>query len=201
MQTEADKVYCERFSGLDGGYNSTKLSIFPFLKEVSEHLTTAALEGVKRSEKLSVFSGHDTVIAPVLAGLGVYKHALCNWPGYASRVVFELWQPRGGIEGSIPALGEMAGLKTLFPEKTVKSASGSANTDYARSFVRVYYNGQDVTQMIPTCAAERSAPEHDYLTQVPVDGSTLCSLDALLRQVGSLVEPHGSIAVACAQKE
>ena len=34
--------------------------------------------------------GHDTVIAPVLAGLGVYTGGLCAWPPYASRIVFEL---------------------------------------------------------------------------------------------------------------
>ena len=42
--------------------------------------------------KLSVFSGHDTVIAPILAALGVYNGNLCVWPPYASRIVFELWQ-------------------------------------------------------------------------------------------------------------
>lgn len=197
QQTEADKLYCERFSGPDGGFNSTKLSIYPFLKEVSEHLVTAALGGAKRSEKLSVFSGHDTVIAPVLAGLGVYRNALCVWPGYASRVVFELWQPKAGLEGTIPSLSEMSGLKTLFPDRTVGKGENSA--DYARSFVRVFFNGQDVTQLIPTCAAERTSPAHDYLTHVHTDGFTLCSLDALLQQVGGLVDPYGSITEACAQ--
>mgnify|MGYP006077882493 CR=1 FL=1 len=41
--------------------------------------------------KLSVFSGHDTVIAPVLAALGVYDDH-CEWPPYASRIAFELYE-------------------------------------------------------------------------------------------------------------
>ncbi|CAE8590548.1 unnamed protein product, partial [Polarella glacialis] len=39
---------------------------------------------------LAVFSGHDTVIAPLLSALGAY-HRFCEWPSYASRIAFELY--------------------------------------------------------------------------------------------------------------
>ena len=47
--------------------------------------------GHNSDRKLTIFSGHDTVIAPVLAALGVYKQ-YCIWPPYASRIVVELYQ-------------------------------------------------------------------------------------------------------------
>jgi len=52
---------------------------------------------------MSVFSGHDTVIMPLLAALGVFDNPnarsrspdklWCEWAPYASRVVFELYTP------------------------------------------------------------------------------------------------------------
>ena len=47
---------------------ATKLSIFPFMKEIVD----ALFEAVSKDRKylLTIFSGHDTVIAPVLAALG-----------------------------------------------------------------------------------------------------------------------------------
>ncbi|CAN0552189.1 unnamed protein product, partial [Ectocarpus sp. 8 AP-2014] len=38
--------------------------------------------------KFALFSGHDTVVAPLLAAFGAYD---CRWPPYASHVAFELW--------------------------------------------------------------------------------------------------------------
>lgn len=49
------------------------------------------LSGDSRT-KFALFSGHDTVIAPVLAALGAYD---CRWPPYASHIVFELWSKHG----------------------------------------------------------------------------------------------------------
>lgn len=41
-----------------------------------------------QKKKFALFSGHDTVVAPLLAALGAYD---CKWPPYASHVAFELW--------------------------------------------------------------------------------------------------------------
>jgi len=63
--------------------------MYPFLHEVVDRLR-AAIAGEQPA--LTVFSGHDTVVAPVLSALGVYGGHLCRWPPYASRIVFELYQ-------------------------------------------------------------------------------------------------------------
>ncbi len=76
---------------------------------------------------LTIYSGHDTVIAPVLAALGVYNK-FCSWPPYASRVVFELWKNNRKLSRS------RTGMESI--------------RDY---YVRVLYNGNDVTKFIPTC--------------------------------------------------
>jgi hypothetical protein len=218
---DSDRQYCGRFGGAEGGLAATKLSIFPFLKEVTEHITLSALQGAARTEKVSIFSGHDTVIAPVLAGLGVYTEELCVWPGYASNIVVELWQSKKS-PADTSKVGTTANLQKLFPGLW-ELAKPTQPASYAQSFVRVYFNGEDVTQRIPTCIAERGlvntdarartlsegsvgsgdsdaavqAVQKQLLAQIVVDDLTLCSLDALVGQVASLIAPYGSIAEAC----
>ena len=230
---EADRQYCERYAGLQGGLHATKLSIFPFLSEIAEHLVVAALSGASRTERLSVFSGHDTVIAPVLAGLGAYAGDLCIWPGYASNIAFELWQPAKGkltTAATKPSSVTTTALQKLFP-RLLTQATASDKLSYSNSFVRVFFNGEDITQRIPSCAAERvvhsrsssssssssssagtpsgpilttpsaasnsSTGNQELLAQAIQDELTLCSLEALVSQVTSLVEPAASISEAC----
>jgi len=228
-QDESDREYCGVFAGAEGGLSATSLSIYPFLREVTQHIVHAALHGEvaleassslpksastsKTPVKLSVFSGHDTVIAPVLAGLGVYRDNLCKWPGYASSIVFELWQPvQNGTAGMAPPLQPVTtalrGLSKVFPSFAKPSGaelSVQGQTNYATSFVRVYFNGEDVTQRIPACIEERARPPGEqslqgmYKAQVREKGLSLCSLDALVSQVAGLIDPHATITQACAQ--
>ena len=106
----ADKYYCARFAGSDGGLTGTRLSLYPFVKEVLDRLGTT---------KLALYSGHDTVIAPVLASLGLFKGPLCRWPGYAAHIVFEMYEKA--------ASGDI-------------SDSGASNAPPAR-YIRVLFNG------------------------------------------------------------
>ena len=101
-------------------------------------------------KRLAVFMGHDTVIAPVLAGLGVYTGGLCAWPPYASRIVFELF------------------------------AAVNRGEKDERGFVRVIYNGEDLTKRIKPC-----------------EGEAPCPLEALESAVASLYSPHNSLKEAC----
>lgn len=208
LQSEADRHYCERFAGANGGLQATKLSIYPFLREVTGHLVSAALHGTGRKEMVSIFSGHDTVIAPVLAGLGVYTDELCIWPGYASNIVIELWQPKGThAKGHHDeAMGNPTpSFHKVFPEKWVPLMPLMPGS-YAESFVRVMYNGEDVTQRVPTCVAERTrlsdqasgGAKDRLLARAVAQGLTLCSVDALVEQVASLIGPHKTFAEACA---
>ena len=78
--------------------------------------------------KFTLYSGHDTVIAPVLAALGVYDK-FCNWPPYASHIAFELW--KNGRKESL---------------------SRPQNETIRDYYVRVLFNGRDVTRLIPSCS-------------------------------------------------
>merc|ERR1711862_220218 len=88
---EADRHYCDTFAGSEGGAEATRLAMYPFLQEIVKRLRAAA--ALDDEPSVSLFSGHDTVIAPVLSALGVYKRqGLCEWPPYASRIIFELYR-------------------------------------------------------------------------------------------------------------
>jgi hypothetical protein len=134
VMAQADRAFCNRYTGEDGGNDSTRINAYPFLKEMVHALLSNSNSNSKSSTnsnsnkksgpkpKLYVYSGHDTVIAPVLAALGVYKSERCIWPPYASRVALELWK------------------------KTNSEESGSEGL-----YFRVLYNGDDLTKNVPGC--------------------------------------------------
>ena len=126
---DANRQFCDRYTGQNGGMNATRLSIYPFMKEIRNALFTSVTGDHK--VKLSIFSGHDTVIAPVLAALGVYQQRdLCVWPPYASRIVFEVY------------------VKNRTPLQTVHDEADARK----HVMLRVLYNGEDVTRDITACA-------------------------------------------------
>jgi len=140
VMAEADRAFCGRYAGANGGRTATLLATYPFLQEIMATLIFAAngatdsYAGTVSKTKLTVFSGHDTVVAPVLAALSVYAGAeLCRWPPYASRVAFELWQPKGELLRNVPA----------------------------QSYVRVIFNGMDITDRIPAC---QRGPKREHCT-------------------------------------
>ena len=159
LMAEADRAFCARYTGDHGGKTATLLATYPFMQEIVNTLTAAATAAqTPERVKLSIFSGHDTVVAPVLAALSVYADAeLCRWPPYASRVAFELWQ-------------------------STKSTKSSPSDVMCESFIRVIFNGVDVTERIPSCASE---------------GRGVCSLGAFSQQVKSLLGGHGTMKDAC----
>lgn len=125
--TDANRQFCDRYTGNYGGMAATRLSIHPFMKEIKDALFASVTKD--RGELLTIFSGHDTVIAPVLAALGVYRQKdLCVWPPYASRIVFEVY---------------------------VTSSAAFAPLTHERArddvMVRVIYNGLDITRAITAC--------------------------------------------------
>ncbi|CAM9307241.1 unnamed protein product, partial [Laminaria digitata] len=84
--SEADRQMCMKYVGAAGGGEAAALSLYPFTREILTNMRDV-LSG-KSAMKFALFSGHDTVIAPLLAALGAYD---CRWPPYASHVAFELW--------------------------------------------------------------------------------------------------------------
>ena len=89
---DADAFYCSRFGGDAGGAAASRLSMLPLLKEIVTRIQAAASGA---GHRLLVFSGHDTVVAPLLAALGaLHAPGACRWPPYASHVAIELWALR-----------------------------------------------------------------------------------------------------------
>lgn len=140
------------------------------------HMISLGMDGEK--EKVSVFSGHDTVIAPVLSALGVYSRenaALCKWPHYASRIVFELYRNEKL---------QNTNLKVNRKRFRQLDKESDINSGELKGFgVRVLYNGLDITRLIPSCGTEKVSP--------------LCSLTALNRQIDKIISPHNTFADAC----
>ncbi|KAG5179930.1 histidine phosphatase superfamily [Tribonema minus] len=90
LMAESDRRLCMEYLGVQGGFSASRLSIYPFMMELLGNMEAAATaaEPPAQAPKLALYSGHDTVIAPVLAALGAYD---CRWPPYASHVRIELW--------------------------------------------------------------------------------------------------------------
>lgn len=219
-----------------------------FAIKLVSRLVGASLSSDGMYERVALFSGHDTVIAPVLASLGVYRDNLCRWPPYASRIIFELWQPVASLNNGVSisansvirdrsrhamppealtALSEKnAGLYLLRTANT--SALLALNRDelvsYFNSFVRVIFNGRDITKLIPQCAEERAKvsdnsisadssdssedvnddilsdleqTRHKLITKLIQSSSSLCSIEALAKQVKGMLGMHDNLESAC----
>lgn len=155
MMEEADRAFCNAYVGGDGGKISTLLSTYPFMTEILDNLHNAVSTSTVSSKFMNVYVGHDTVISPVLAALGIFRHSkYCKWPPYASRIVFELWQSK---------------------DKT------GQNED---SFIRVIYNGDDVTSLIPSCS--------EYNNDGP-----LCPILLFEKQIYAMLGSKLSLVEAC----
>ena len=88
-----DRHYCDKYTGAAGGRRASELAMHPLLVEIVGRLE-AAHAGT--GERLALLSGHDTVVAQLIAALGVMGDSRhCKWPPYASHVAFELWRAPG----------------------------------------------------------------------------------------------------------
>jgi hypothetical protein len=198
-----------------------------------------------KNQRLTVFSGHDTVIAPVLSSLGVYFGDLCKWPSYASRIIVEVWTKSSSDISATSAKGKVkvstviAAAKDFLhriDERDQHSISFRGNTynaitpsiskkdeQDARSllsqmkFVRVIYNGKDITRRIPSCVDERVKLAKYFLSTSVASAATLdtsfvdewvlgmfsnnfslCTMSSFEHQVRSQIAPYNNIDDACA---
>ena len=199
VMVDSDRSFCERYTSVDGGLEYTRLDIYPFMTEVKDALVAAAEEVYSRPKSGSssssssdshhpssspplvhVFSGHDTVIAPVLTALGIYQHSsFCNWPNYASRIAFEAWSP----------VGKNA--------KKYSKHRGEGNKMFSlhnsNIHVRVVYNGVDVTGHIPACATASV----QYGKKKGAVRASLCPLELFVKQIESNLGGSESLEEAC----
>ena len=118
--------YTKNIKANDAAYS--KLSLGPLWYEIMRQIRPHMEEGhdEKSLVKLSVFSGHDTTIMPVLAALDPNLWEDKEWPPYASMVLLELH------DINFDSLTD----KSIFP------------SDFA---FRLIYNGNVITQKITGC--------------------------------------------------
>ncbi|XP_066517549.1 2-phosphoxylose phosphatase 1 isoform X2 [Hoplias malabaricus] len=125
------------------------LAAYPYLNRTAQRMEAAAKRKRKATEEpvFSLASAHDVTLAPLLSALGLEGAA---FPRFAARLVFELWKSPEMKEG-----------------KGNKGGGGVEN-----AFVRVLYNGQDLTFDTEFCR------EHDRHASHP-----LCPLGNFLHFV------------------
>ena len=116
---------------------------------------------------------------------------ICKWPPYASRISFELYQRKRKQNSSQlqerrhltsteePQHNEISGVERNSNENQ-EETSGSNDDIMRNSFVRVIFNGYDVTKYIPACL------------------TNYCPLDAFERQIKSLLGSNLEFQKACA---
>jgi hypothetical protein len=124
-----------------GGAQFTRLAMYPFMKEILTRIkySSASYHEHKSYSPIALYAGHDTVIAPTLAALGIYQdEKYCKWPGYASRLIFELWTPAHNIR----------------------------KMDSSGHFVRVLYNGEVVTHLVTSCKGSTLCPIEKFENQI-----------------------------------
>lgn len=134
------------------------LAMYPYLNR-----TATKMERVARGnepgrqpraggeEVFTLSSGHDVTIAPLLSSLGLQE---ARFPRFAARVVFELWKSPPATQGQ--------------RKKNTSKGEKSKAKDKA-FFIRVLYNGEDVTFHTTFC---RSYDRHA--------GQPLCPLKNFL---------------------
>lgn len=82
------RQYTYHIKANDAEYS--KLGIGPLWYEIVQNIYTHIHEGETSSNKLALFSGHDTTIMPLLASLDPALWADDDWPPYASMVLIEV---------------------------------------------------------------------------------------------------------------
>lgn len=132
------------------------LAMYPYLNRTAFKMERVAkgFEAGRRpraggEEVFTLSSAHDVTMAPLLSALGLEE---ASFPRFAARIVFELWK-------SPPTIQEQSKKKT---SKGDKSKDGEL-------FIRVLYNGEDVTFHTTFCRS------HDLHASQP-----LCPLKKFL---------------------
>lgn len=184
---EADRDYGRRLGGPD-----VTLLMYPALRGIAAQLR-AAWEG-STSLRASFRFAHDTVLYPLVASLGAGDH---EWPGYASRITFELWTL--SVDSEL-----VTGARNFSKLAGERDAAGSI------PLVRVVFQGEDITPLLgcsrswgtPNTAATatlRGASPQERLHAMAWEAlaGSACTLESFEDQVHSIIRPHATWADAC----
>ncbi|XP_068562533.1 2-phosphoxylose phosphatase 1 [Cebidichthys violaceus] len=145
LDDEADR----RRAGLYHKY--AVLAMYPYLNRTAAKMERVARDneaGRQRrpggEELFTLSSAHDVTVAPLLSALGLEE---ARFPRFAARVVFELWKSPPATQG---------------PAKKRAGRGEKAKAKDGELFVRVLYNGEDVTFHTSFCRA------HDRRARQPL---------------------------------
>ncbi|XP_031429878.1 2-phosphoxylose phosphatase 1 isoform X2 [Clupea harengus] len=153
------------------------LAAQPYLERCAARMERVARGNLSPTEPLvTLASAHDITLTPVLSALGL--EGVAAFPGFAARLVMELWRrppPAGG--GARDRETERGRDRETERGRELK---GRRSDDL---FVRVLYNGEDLTFHTAFC---RTHPRHTHThTHTP-----LCPLGRFLRFVrGEIFSP------------
>ncbi|KAM4742241.1 2-phosphoxylose phosphatase 1 [Anableps anableps] len=110
------------------------LAMYPYLNRTANKMerVARASEAGRQSrlggeEVFTLSSGHDVTIAPLLSALGLEE---AKFPRFAARIVFEIWKSPPTTQGKA---------------KNRAGKSERSNRKNGEMFIRVLYNGEDVT--------------------------------------------------------
>jgi hypothetical protein len=174
LKSMNDRTMCQLFAGSMGGLRASELKAGPFMQDLKRHLKRA-IEITPSSvspERIVVYGGHSSILQLALVGLGVYRH-ICANPPFGARVTFEVWDRN--IPGVTPVHK-----KTSIP----RQLKGVDRKHIFRRFVRVLYDGKDITHLIPSCVMKAEPDEITWFDKrkLKEDGEgnhLLCPLDRL----------------------
>ncbi|PVU93811.1 hypothetical protein BB561_003034 [Smittium simulii] len=169
------------------------LQISPLSFEIANHIIYKVCEdsgqtsGIKtlpyeKSPKMMISSGHDTTIEPILFLLGYhnpdrssdYKSYNIEWPDFGSAISLELFKGPKYQQSTKEERNEsikQINSTEMWP-KTIRS-----DVDIGEYYIRAIYNGKALK--IPSCQSKGNHLEGD--------SSSICTLEAFLRQIGPLV--------------
>lgn len=113
------------------------LAMYPYLNRTATKMERVAKDNeagrARRAggeEVFSLSSAHDVTVAPLLSALGL---AEARFPRFAARLVFELWKSPPATQGQQKKKGDKSKVKD------------------GEVFIRVLYNGEDVTYHTTFC--------------------------------------------------
>ncbi|CAM9778387.1 unnamed protein product [Ascophyllum nodosum] len=217
VMSEADRQMCFRYVGAAGGAKATALALYPFTQELLTNMRRAMSR--ESPWKFALFSGHDTVVAPLLASLGAFD---CRWPPYASYVAFELWTEPNGAAASADdgprrrlqrrALQEERGREeeedseSSHDPSTAEEEQEGGHQELSEAEAEAEGSGrEEIEEDVDTGAYVRVTFNGRPVTRFIKDcqdlkgpyGSEFCPLSMLAKTIGRAIAPFQTLEKAC----
>eukprot|EP01033_Poteriospumella_lacustris_P007793 gene7793-5606_t len=144
LMKDADRYYCDRYSGMHGGYEATQLATYPFLHERYTPVAASTVNGgeVTAEEWTAVRAAAKVFWDDVHQQRQFFMHVPST-----DRDLLRVLQPLVTLVTSSDGAGAA-------PKTATTTPTGAAH------WVRVVFNGDDVTQSIPACVLERWVVAH-----------------------------------------